>query len=46
MVLHWIASDRTDDDDVGSSRRNKTIDRLHEQDDYMDCMEDGQDVCI
>ncbi|CAG4986288.1 unnamed protein product [Colias eurytheme] len=32
--------DRTDDDDVGSSRRNKTIDRLHERDTYMDCMAD------
>ncbi|XP_047513171.1 ankyrin repeat domain-containing protein 50 [Pieris napi] len=38
------SEDRTDDDDVGSSRRNKTIDRLHEQDSYMDCMADGNDV--
>ncbi|CAK1546423.1 unnamed protein product [Leptosia nina] len=35
--------DRTDDDDVGSGRRTKTIDRLHERDAYMDCMMDTQD---
>ncbi|XP_038219833.1 ankyrin repeat domain-containing protein 50, partial [Zerene cesonia] len=28
--------DRTDDDDAGSARRHKTIDRLHERDAYMD----------